>query len=146
MGLLNNSFPIFCGGSSYADSKAVNYEYYYDHLNTIKKCFLMENGTRKEIGMDQGRIFSAGLVLDDILTGKSTFWVAGGINSNGEVLSSSILIDEDGFQPGLELPNPAYDFCLVKMDLGYSQSGLNHLHSGMFPEVLFRCEKRRPTT
>ena len=95
-GLLDNSYPIFCGGQ------------FEGNDTTLGHCWVLQHSNITKIPMDQARGFAGGVVI-----GTKQLWVAGGIARNGSLLQSTIFVTLDGHSPGPDLPNSNAKFCFL---------------------------------
>ena len=99
-GLLEEKYPIFCGGKSKSLESVIP---------PRDTCQVLGHSHIKYIEMDQGRDFAGGLMLD-----SNILWVAGGQDKDGNMMKSTIFVTLNGFESGPDLPYPNSDFCFLK--------------------------------
>ena len=102
-GLLDNQYPIHCGGSNVGWSDAAGYE---------QGCYEFgESIAFQQLNVKRYR--AAAVVLDD-----SRLWVTGGVNGYPNYLASTeyVSLDPTKRGPGPDMPMALWTHCLVRID------------------------------
>ena len=88
-GLLNNKYPIFCGGQGRLPTRT----------GALDTCQILNHPTKTHLDMDTGRDMSGGVLLE-----SSNFWATGGRLENETALRNAILVSKEGWEQVPDLP------------------------------------------
>ena len=136
-GVLDDQYPVYCGGSWHSWDKAADFN---------PSCYkIFETEPFHEMTVKRYR---AAAVLVD----SSRLWVTGGINGYPNYLSSTefVSLDPEKSGPGPDLPKALWCHCLVKIDDTHvmmigGKSFLNFLkyldHTSAGAQVKGQCDK-----